>query len=112
MSLENTGSWLMNQVFENEWGGRKESTEKVMLELHLQNKWDLQIREDRAVYFLSMAGCGDKPKFLPMVQGKWLVSKILHFAPISRMTLASEGLVLVESPICENLWSSNDNATL
>lgn len=55
MSLENTGSWLMNQVFENEWRGRKESTEKVMLELHLENKWDLQIREDRAVYFLMIA---------------------------------------------------------
>jgi len=67
-----------------------------MFELHLKKKWDLQAREDRAVYLPTMACYGDKLKSLPMAQGKWLVSKILHFAPISRMTLASLGPVWVE----------------
>lgn len=41
----------MNQMLENQWGGRKESTERVMFKLHLKKKkkWDLQVREDRAV---------------------------------------------------------------
>lgn len=36
-------------------------------------------------------------KSLPMVEGKWLVSKILHSTPISRMTLISLGPLWVRS---------------
>lgn len=37
VSLESTAGWYMKQVLENEWGGRQDSTERVMLEPHLEH---------------------------------------------------------------------------
>lgn len=89
----------MNQMLENQWGGRKESTERVMFKLHLKKKKKNGIYKSEKIglYYLPTMACyGDKLKSLPMAQGKWLVSEILHFAPTSRMTLASVGPVWVE----------------
>lgn len=36
LSLENTTNWYISQVLENEWGKRHSSTERVILELYLE----------------------------------------------------------------------------
>lgn len=90
--MENTTSWYMNQVLENEWGERCSSIQGAIGTI-AQNNWNSQVGENGTVYFSKMPCHGDKLNLC-----KWLVSKILHSAPISRMTLASLGPTTLVKP--------------
>lgn len=80
--------------------GRKEGVHRegnVQATSQKKKKNGIYKSEKIGLYYLPTMACyGDKLKSLPMAQGKWLVSEILHFAPTSRMTLASVGPVWVE----------------